>query len=68
VVQERQRAREVGNEDEARLQRADEQRLAAGVVGGDLLAELRDARGDLLLGEIDLPDAGVVRQVLLGTR
>jgi hypothetical protein len=56
VVQEGQRTRQVGQKDEARLQRADQQRLAAGVVGGDLLAELRDAGRDLLCGEVDLPD------------
>ena len=60
VVQEGQRARQVGQEDEGRLQRADEQRLLAGVVGGDLLAELRDAGRDLLGREVDLSDAQLV--------
>ena len=46
-VKDRQRPREVGEEDGARLQGRDEQRLAALVVGGDLGAELGDARGDL---------------------
>jgi hypothetical protein len=61
VVEERQRARQVGDEDEARLQGADEQRLAAGVIGSYLLAELRDPRRDLLGGEIDLADRVVAR-------
>ena len=56
MVEEGQCARQVRDEDEAGLQRADEERLAAGVVAGDLLAELRDAGRDLLGGEIDLPD------------
>jgi hypothetical protein len=60
VVQERQRTRQVGQEDERRLQGADEQRLLAGVVGGDLLAELRDAGRDLLGREVDLSDAQLV--------
>jgi hypothetical protein len=59
VVEEGERPREVGQEDERRLQRADEQRLAAGVVGGDLLAELGDAGRDLARGEVDLADAGM---------
>jgi len=59
-VQERQRARQVGQEDERRLQGADEQRLLTGVVGGDLLAELRDTGRDLLGREVDLSDAQLV--------
>jgi hypothetical protein len=58
-VQDRQRAREVGQEDEARLERADEDRLAAGVVTGDLGPELRDAGRDLARGQIDLADSRV---------
>ena len=38
------RARQVGDEDDARLERRDEQRLAPFVVAGDLAAELADAR------------------------
>ena len=53
------RAREVGEEEDARLQRGDEHRLATLVVAGDLGAELRHPRPDLLRGEIDLPDAAV---------
>jgi hypothetical protein len=55
-VRNRQRAREVGEEDGARLQRCDEQRLAAGVGVGELAAELRDAALDLAACEIDVPD------------
>ena len=58
-VQDRDRPREVGEEDGARLQRRHEQRLAAGVVGGDRGAELADARSDLGGREIHLSD-GVV--------
>jgi hypothetical protein len=52
-------AREVGEEDEARLEAADQDRLAAGVVLADLLAELLDSRGDLVGGEVDLADPAV---------
>jgi hypothetical protein len=50
------RAGQVGEEDEARLQRADEDRLEAAIVAADLGAELADPRGELLGGEVDLPD------------
>jgi hypothetical protein len=56
VMEDRCRAREVGDEDQARLQRGDEKRLAVAVLGGDLAPELRDARSDLRGGEIDLTD------------
>jgi hypothetical protein len=65
VVQDRDRAREVGEEDEARLQRRDEERFAALVVGGDLGAELGDPDCDLLGREVDLSDPVVTR--VLGT-
>jgi hypothetical protein len=55
-VQDRDRAREVGEEDEARLQWSDEERLAALVVARALLPELPDARRQLLAGEVDLAD------------
>jgi hypothetical protein len=58
-VQHRQRAREIGEEDDARLERGDEQRLAALVVGGDLASELGDARADLARGEVDVADARI---------
>jgi hypothetical protein len=57
VVDDRQRARQVGDEDERRLQRRDEDRLEAVVVGGNLGAELLDARLELLPREVDLADA-----------
>ena len=53
------RAREVGQEDEARLQQRDEQQVAAGVVARDLGAELLDAGSQLLGGEEDLTDSRV---------
>ena len=53
-VRDRDRAGEVGQEDEARLQQRDEQQVAAGVVARDLGAELADARLQLLGGEKDL--------------
>jgi hypothetical protein len=51
------RARQVGEEDDARLQRRDQQRLAAVVVANDLAAELADAGADFLPCEVDLADA-----------
>jgi hypothetical protein len=48
--------REVGEEEDARLQRRYEQGLAALVVPRDLGPELGNARPNLLGGEIDLPD------------
>jgi hypothetical protein len=47
VVMNRDRAREVCDEGEARLQRADEQRLRRAVVGRDIPAEILDPRPDL---------------------
>jgi hypothetical protein len=41
-VGDRDRAREVGQEDEARLQQRDEQQVAAGVLAADFRAELAD--------------------------
>ncbi len=55
-VRNREGAREVDEERDGGLQRADEQRLAAGVVAGELCAELGDARADLLGREVDLSD------------
>jgi hypothetical protein len=57
VVDDRQRARQVGDEDERRLQRGDEDRLEAVVVSGDLRSELPDPGLDLLSREVDLADA-----------
>jgi hypothetical protein len=58
-VRDRDRAREVCEEDEARLERADEQRLAALEVARDLGAQLRDTRGQLAGREVDLADARI---------
>jgi hypothetical protein len=58
-VRDRDRAREVGEEDEARLQQRDEEQVAAGVVAGDLGTQLADAALQLLGGEEDVADAGV---------
>jgi hypothetical protein len=60
VMVNRDRARQVGDEEEARLQRADEERLAPPVVVRDLAAELVDASSDLARGEVDVADALVV--------
>jgi hypothetical protein len=58
-VQHRHRAGQVGEKDEARLERADEERLAALVVTRDLGSELADARRDGVGREVDLADARV---------
>jgi hypothetical protein len=55
-VRNRDRTRQIGEEDGARLQRGDEQWLTPVVVTGDLAAELGDARGQLLPREVDLAD------------
>jgi len=55
-VEDRDRSGEVGEEDDARLQRRDEEGLAARVVARDLGAELADARAELLPREVDLAD------------
>jgi hypothetical protein len=57
LVESRDRAREVGEEDEARLQQREQQQLAARVVPRDLGPELFDAAPQLLRGEEDLADA-----------
>ncbi len=59
-VRNRDRPGQVREEDGARLQRCDEQRLTPVVVTGDLAAELGDARVQLLAREVDLAD-GVPR-------
>jgi hypothetical protein len=58
AVRDPERTGEVGDEDEARLERGDEQRLAAVVVLCELASELADARPQLLPGEVDLAEAG----------
>jgi hypothetical protein len=52
-----ERAREIRDEDDARLQRRDEQRLPSVVVAGEVVAELADARLQLLAREVDLAEA-----------
>jgi hypothetical protein len=59
MVEDRQRTRQVGRERDARLEQADEQRLQAVVVRGDLRAELADADGDLARVEVDVADARI---------
>jgi hypothetical protein len=61
-VVDRQRAREVGEEDQAGLEGADEDGLERLVVRGDLPAELRDARAKVGVAEVDLADALVCMQ------
>jgi hypothetical protein len=55
-VRDRQRAREIGEEDGAGLERRDQQWLAAGVGRRQLVAELVDAATDLRAGQVDVPD------------
>ena len=52
----RERARQVGEEDGARLERRDEERLEARVRLGELDAELGDAAADVAARQVDLPD------------
>jgi hypothetical protein len=59
LVLDRDRAREVGEEDEARLQQRDEQQVAVLVVARDLRAQLLDAAAQLVGAEEDLADARV---------
>ena len=66
-VEDRDRPREVGEEDDRRLERRDEQRLAALVVAGDLRAELANARLDLFRSEVDLADPGIVGYEAIGS-
>jgi hypothetical protein len=52
----RQRAGQVRDEDDARFERRDEQRLPTFVVTRDLAPELADTRPQLLAREVDLPE------------
>ena len=61
-----QRTGEVGEEDDARLQRRDEDRVEAGVCRRDLLAELPDPRGDRVAAEVDVADDAVLRFAYVG--
>jgi hypothetical protein len=58
-VRDAEGAREVAREDDARLQRRDEERLATGIVVRQLARELGDARRQLAGGEVDPADAVV---------
>jgi hypothetical protein len=58
----RKLAGQVGEEDEASLEQADEQQFCRVVVGCDLGAELCYSAADLLGAEIDVPDPGAVAQ------
>jgi hypothetical protein len=60
VVEDRDGARQVAEKRDAALQRADEQRLPAGVVARELCADLAYAGADLVGVEEDLSDAFVV--------
>jgi hypothetical protein len=59
LVLDRDRPREVGQEDEARLQQRDKQQVAVRVVARDLGAELLDAAAQLLCAEEDLADSRI---------
>jgi hypothetical protein len=62
-VGDREGAREIGQEDRARLERRDEQRRASRVRFGELCAELGDAATDFRTGQVDIPDGvSVCRQ------
>jgi hypothetical protein len=60
LVRDPDRAREIGEEDEARLQEGDEQEVAVGVVRRDLRAELPDTCPELVSPEEYLADAWFV--------
>jgi hypothetical protein len=57
LVRDGYRPGEIREEDDARLQRRDEDGVAAVVVRGDVAPELPDPRRDRGRGEKDLPDA-----------
>jgi len=62
-VGDRERTRQIGQEDGARLEWCDEQRLASCIRFGELCAELADAATDLRTGQVDIPDGmSVCRQ------
>jgi hypothetical protein len=61
-VRDRQGAREIGQEDGARLERRDEQRFASRIRVGELGAELDDPLPDLRTGQIDVPDGVSIRR------
>ena len=57
LVQGRDRAREVGGEEQRAFQRGDEDEVAVCVVARDLGPQFGNTRLDLLLGEVRLTDA-----------
>jgi hypothetical protein len=59
LVDDRDRPGEVGDEDEARLQQPDQEKVAAGVVLRDLRAELGDPGTELPGREKDVPDCRI---------
>ena len=59
LVSDGESAREVGDEDEARLERRDEQRVSPLVLARERVAELTHARVELLTREVDVADARV---------
>jgi hypothetical protein len=61
LVRDVELAGEVGEEDDACLQRCDQEWLARLIVVGDLVGELGDALGDLLGGEVAVADLRVGR-------
>jgi hypothetical protein len=61
LMRDRDRAREVGQEDEARFQEGDQEQLAALVVLGDLRAELGNTSSQLPGGEEDVTESRVSR-------
>ena len=59
LVSDGESPREVGDEDEARLERRDEQRVTPLVFTRQRVAELAHTRIELLTREVDVADAGV---------
>jgi hypothetical protein len=58
-MDDRHRAREISEEDDARFERGDEQGLVALVIVRDLPAQLFYALGDRVRAEVDIADAGI---------
>jgi len=63
LMRDRERPREIREEDDARLERRDEKWSSSLVSRRELLAELVDPAGDLLAGEVDLPRAARRREI-----
>jgi hypothetical protein len=61
-VRDRQGAGKVAEEDGTRLERRDEEWLAARIGLGKLRAELGDAPADLGAGQVDIPDGMSIRR------